>query len=146
MGENVDMHRADVLRSVLPPSPSRDAVIQHVVNGNSQSPLPDNVPQDLLQRAKLANWLVDISNEAIMKKIMNDPSVQTPRDVAFQYNATKLKSLVDQDPILGGTKGPASSVLTSPGFDVASFQRKTFQAEPSAVVHQLVAESKVFKI
>jgi hypothetical protein len=153
--------KAALLKSVIPASPHLDAAISQVVE-QKPSTASTEVPADLLQKTRLANSLADISdgNASLIKRILDDPHVSTLRDVAFRYDTQVLRSLLrDSDSVttnrvsLGSPKDSDTSIptpsLASPkdagttSVAVQTIQRRLFYAEPSAVIHRMVADNQV---
>jgi len=125
--------RAALLKAVLPDSPHVDTAIAHVVAGLTPSSNSE-APPDLVAKAALANRLASLTddNEHFVRKVVDDPRISSLSDVARKLDSQAIEYL-------------ASSSASTPSkpLDVNAFQARLFHAEPSAVVHRLVADNKV---
>ena len=74
-------------------------------------PASAEVPQELLQKTRLANSLAEISdgNAFLIKQILDDPQVTTLRDVAVRYDPGVLKSIVRDAKSEAASRTPLAS-------------------------------------
>lgn len=128
----MDSTRKKFLKTVLPPLPHLDAVVNHVTSSTTQAP-PSGAGAELLSKARLANALADITgdNEPVVKNLMADASSPTLRSVAFNMDAQAAEALTE------------SVRASDPSFDAGTLRSRLFRAEPSAVVHRMVETGAV---
>lgn len=108
--------KAALLKSVIAESPYLDAAISQVVEKHPPSASAE-IPQELLQKTRLANPLAEISdgNAILIKRILDDPQVTTLRDVAIRYDSGVLRSIVRDAKSEAASRTPlASSKDASP--------------------------------
>jgi hypothetical protein len=136
------------LKDVLPSHPQLEDVISHVAKGTA---VPSTAPQDLVQKAVLANKLADLfdSNEVALKAVIADPKIQTLRDVALNTDLDAVAATVKPASVVNGgvatsaSTPPAKSTAATKPLDVQLAKTRLFHAEPTAVIQKMVADGKV---
>jgi hypothetical protein len=96
-----------------------------------------------LKKTNLAHSLAEWSNDqvSLVKALAENPSVNSLRDVALNFNVDKLAALVDPADVPAGTPGsnPAEKVRNF----AVTLHHGLFNAEPTAVLQRMVQEAEV---
>lgn len=126
-----------VFRDVDTPNAAIQEALKPSTGGAAAAQLPaggvetSGTTPDLLQKAKLANSLADLTGDAgLVRRIVDQPGVSNLRDVAFKFGSGPAEDLA-----AGGSK--------QQGNDLAAFQTRLFHAAPTGVIHRQVEDKKV---
>jgi hypothetical protein len=137
--------RAVLLESILGKSEQVYNAIRRVLADPTPPGGAPDLHPGLLERAKLANTLADMTNDnkPLITKFISDPAITTLRDVALNHpmHLETSKSSPSQKKTLMASDQPDGLLEASP--DLSSFQSRLFQAEPSAVLHRMVSDKQV---
>jgi hypothetical protein len=124
--------RAAFLQKVFHDVDQHDAAIQEALKPSTGAAgKTTGTTPDLLQKAKLANSLANLTeNAGLVRRIVDQPGMNNLRDVAFTFGSGPTEALAAD-----GSKEQAN--------DLPAFQTRLFHAAPTGVIHRQVEDQKV---